>query len=73
MRAASPCRSGALLFTGETLRKTGSVELRFTGKGVEVATAFDTLRRPWMRHRAYDWRSDTFADVNLSPVSDSGE
>ncbi|WP_405049784.1 ComEC/Rec2 family competence protein [Rhizobium sp. 1399] len=67
------CRSGALLFTGETLRKTGSVELRFTDKGVEVATAFDTLGRPWMRHRAYDWRSNTFADANLSPVSDSGE
>jgi competence protein ComEC len=67
------CRSGALLFTGETLRKTGSVELRFTDKGAEVAIAFDTLRRPWMRHRAYDWRSNTFADASLSPVSDSGE
>ena len=67
------CRSGALLFTGETLRKTGSVELRFTDSGIDVATAFGPLQRPWMRHRAYDWRSDTFADASQSPVSDSGE
>lgn len=67
------CRSGALLFTGETLRKTGAVELRFTERGIEVATAFDTLLRPWMRHRAYDWRSDSFADASPSPVSDNGE
>nr|WP_246778991.1 ComEC/Rec2 family competence protein [Rhizobium sp. BK650] len=67
------CRSGAMLFTGETLRKTGSVELRFTEKGIEIATAFDTLLRPWMRHRAYDWRSDTFTDASLSSISDSGE
>lgn len=67
------CRSGALLFTGETLRKTGSLELRFTDNGIAVAAAFDTLPRPWMRHRAYDWRSDTFADASPSPVSDSDE
>ncbi len=67
------CRSGALLFTAETLRKTGSVELRFTDSGIDVATAFGPLQRPWMRHRAYDWRSDTFADASQSPVSDSGE
>ncbi len=67
------CRSGALLFTGETLRKTGSIELRFTDGGVAVAATFDALPRPWMRHRAYDWRSDTFADVDRSPVSDSDE
>lgn len=67
------CRSGALLFTGETLRKTGAVELRFTERGIEVATAFDTLLRPWMRHRAYDWRSDSFSDSGKPDVSDSGE
>jgi len=67
------CRSGALLFTGETLRKTGAVELRFTERGIEVATAFDTLLRPWMRHRAYDWRSDSFADSGKADLNDSGE
>ncbi|NNG72411.1 DUF4131 domain-containing protein [Rhizobium laguerreae] len=67
------CRSGATLFTGETLRRTGSVELRFTNAGLEVATAFDALSRPWMRHRAYDWRSNSFTEPGLAKVSDSGE
>ncbi|MBX4931228.1 ComEC/Rec2 family competence protein [Rhizobium bangladeshense] len=71
LRFAS-CRSGAALFTGETLRRTGSVELRFTESGLEVATAFDALSRPWMRHRAYDWRSNSFTDSGPSSVSDSG-
>ncbi|WP_184376920.1 ComEC/Rec2 family competence protein [Rhizobium sp. BK619] len=67
------CRSGATLFTGETLRRTGSVELRFADAGLEVATAFETLSRPWMRQRAYDWRSNSFTESGLSGVSDSGE
>ncbi|MGZ2429421.1 ComEC/Rec2 family competence protein [Rhizobium redzepovicii] len=67
------CRSGATLFTGETLRKTGSLELRFADTGLEVATAFETLSRPWMRQRAYDWRSNSFTESGLSSVSDSGE
>ena len=66
------CRSGATLFTGETLRRTGSVELRFADSGLEVATAFDALSRPWMRHRAYDWRSDSFTESGPS-LNDSGE
>lgn len=67
------CRSGATLFTGETLRRTGSVELRFADAGLEVATAFDALSRPWMLHRAYDWRSNSFAESRMPDVSDSGE
>ncbi|PDT24150.1 ComEC/Rec2 family competence protein [Rhizobium hidalgonense] len=67
------CRSGGTLFTGETLRKTGSIELRFADTGLEVATAFETLSRPWMRHRAYDWRSNSFVESGLSSVSGSGE
>ncbi|MBB2753095.1 UNVERIFIED_ORG: ComEC/Rec2-related protein [Rhizobium aethiopicum] len=67
------CRSGATLFTGETLRRTGSVELRFAAAGLEVATAFESLSRPWMRQRAYDWRSNSFAETGPSSVSDSGE
>ena len=67
------CRSGATLFTGETLRRTGSVELRFADTGLEVETAFETLSRPWMRQRAYDWRSKSFTESGLSSVSDSGE
>ncbi|RFB95399.1 hypothetical protein B5K11_10760 [Rhizobium leguminosarum bv. trifolii] len=67
------CRSGATLFTGETLRRTGSVELRFADAGLEVATAFESLARPWIRHRAYDWRSNSFAKTGPSRVSDNGE
>lgn len=67
------CRSGATLFTGETLRRSGSVELRFADAGLEVATAFESLSRPWMRHRAYDWRSNSFAETGPSSVNDSGE
>ncbi|NLS06805.1 ComEC family competence protein [Rhizobium sp. P32RR-XVIII] len=66
------CRSGAMLFTGETLRKTGAVELRFGDGTADITTAFENLDRPWSRHRAYDWRSGTFAGDAL-PVSDSGE
>ncbi|MBB4113618.1 hypothetical protein FHT80_002944 [Rhizobium sp. BK226] len=66
------CRSGATLFTGETLRRTGSVELRFAEAGMEVTTAFDDLWRPWIRHRAYDWRSNSFVETGQG-VSDSGE
>jgi hypothetical protein len=47
--------------------------LRFADAGLEVATAFDALSRPWMRHRAYDWRSNSFAESRLPDVSDSGE
>ncbi|WP_434713028.1 ComEC family competence protein [Rhizobium sp. YTUHZ045] len=65
------CRSGGTLFTGETLRRTGSLELRFADAGLEVTTAFDALSRPWMRHRAYDWRNDRFTDSSPSGVSDS--
>lgn len=65
------CRSGALLFSGATLRKTGSVELRFDQGTATVSTAFDSLDRPWTRHRAYDWRSGTF-DGDEAPLSDSG-
>ncbi|MBY5874571.1 ComEC family competence protein [Rhizobium ruizarguesonis] len=67
------CRSGATLFTGETLRRTGSVELRFADAGLDVTAAFDDLSRPWMRHRAYDWRSNSFAESGPPSVSDSGE
>jgi len=65
------CRSGALLFTGATLRKTGAVELRFDGGSAGVTTSFEKLDRPWTRHRAYDWRSGTFGGDEIT-VSDSG-
>jgi competence protein ComEC len=67
------CRSGAMLLTGETLRRSGALEIRIDEQGTPVVTAaYDGLDRPWMRHRAYDWRNAAFTEVS-SPVSDSGE
>ncbi|MFJ6325481.1 MULTISPECIES: ComEC/Rec2 family competence protein [unclassified Rhizobium] len=69
------CRSGALLYTGATLRRTGSVEMDLSGDKPIVSTAFENPQRPWTRHRTYDWRTGTFgAPIEpKSPVSDSGE
>ncbi|WP_405049525.1 ComEC/Rec2 family competence protein [Rhizobium sp. BK176] len=70
---ANECRSGALLFTGETLRRSGAAEIRIDEQGTPVVTtAYTTLDRPWMRHRAYNWRSGTF-DGEPPVFSDSGE
>jgi hypothetical protein len=67
------CRSGAMLLTGETLRRSGAVEIRIDEQGTPVVkTAYESLGRPWMRHRAYDWRNDSFSD-ETSPLSDIGE
>lgn len=66
------CRSGAMLLTGETLRRSGAVEIRIDEQGAPVVkTAYGSLDRPWMRHRAYDWRNDNFAG-DSSPISDIG-
>lgn len=69
------CRSGAMLITGATLRQTGSIEMAFTGDKPVVSAAFENPRRPWTRHRTYDWRTDKFgAPIQpASPLSDSAE
>lgn len=53
------CRSGALLITGETLRRTGALTMRFTGdpRRPELTATFASLDRPWQSFRAYDWRN----------------
>jgi len=67
------CRSGALLFTGETLRRFGAAEVRIDDQGSPVlTTAYTRLDRPWIRHRAYNWRSGTFDGEPLA-FNDSGE
>ncbi len=67
------CRSGSMLLTGETLRRSGALEIRIGDQGTPLVTAaHGKLGRPWMRHRAYDWRSGRFADIEL-PISDSAE
>lgn len=58
----SNCRSGALLISATTLRKTGSLELWLNEAGAPVAAAraaMQDVARPWSIHRAYDWRSKT--------------
>ncbi|MBW9117490.1 ComEC/Rec2 family competence protein [Rhizobium cauense] len=70
---ATECRSGALLFTGESLRRSGAAEIRIDEQGAAiVTTAYVTLDRPWMRHRTYDWRNGTY-DGDAPAINDNGE
>jgi hypothetical protein len=60
------CRSGAVLHTGETLRRIGSVEFFLTENEYAPPTmttvgALDGKQRAWTMHRHYDWRTATFA------------
>ena len=64
------CRSGALLFSGQSLRRTGAVEIFGTGArtadkadgrpAMRMVFAQAPLQRPWAQHRTYDWRSGQF-------------
>lgn len=58
------CRSGALLLSRETLRRTGSLEI-WLGKGrndpvISMEAAMDSGTRPWAAHRSYNWRDKSF-------------
>jgi ComEC/Rec2-related protein len=74
------CRSGALLVTSETLRRTGALEIDFAEQGdpspIKVHAAMIGSDRPWNSHRRYDWRSGgETSDVPqalLEKISDSG-
>lgn len=66
------CRSGALLFSGQSLRRSGAVEIYSPGVGtrneagghaaMRVVFAQEQMQRPWAQHRTYDWRSGQFDD-----------
>lgn len=63
----SACRSGALLLSGQSLRRTGAVEIygesgRRVGEAANMRVVFaqGQLRRPWAQHRTYDWRTGLF-------------
>lgn len=59
----STCRSGAILITEETLRRTGSMELWLGDATKPVLTARAAMLsddRPWTAHRHYDWRDKSF-------------
>ena len=61
--AFSSCRSGARLFTAETLRRSGAVEIRLGRRDageMALATSFEGPTQAWSIHRRYDWRSDSF-------------
>lgn len=71
------CRSGALLLSAQTLRRTGSLEITFSqgeetvSQGVaapveSMSAAAYTSYRPWTVHRYYNWRSKTF-DMAIAP------
>ena len=72
------CRSGARLVTARHLRRTGALEIQPAGEARSSAlsdagfmAAVETLRRPWSRHRTYDWRA---GPSRLRPtVSGNGE
>ncbi|WP_085424237.1 ComEC/Rec2 family competence protein [Xaviernesmea oryzae] len=74
------CRSGALMVNGDTLRKTGAIEIFLNGatdiRQWRIHTAIAGQDRPWTRHRNYDWRNKTFNPMlpeALRPlISDSG-
>jgi competence protein ComEC len=65
----SICRSGATLLTGQSLRRSGAVEIHAgpqTSKGkagIRLISAQKQLHRPWARHRTYDWRTGEFDDT----------
>lgn len=78
------CRSGALLLTSETLRRTGALEIRFPSEtenrsptAMAISATFDARSRPWTRHRHYDWRTDSYnaalPDDIAKLLNDSGE
>lgn len=80
--AFQSCRSGARLFTAETLRRSGAVELSLgdrKAREMRVTASFSGAYRPWSVHRLYDWRSDSFQTAPLpdgtfasTPASDAG-
>lgn len=58
------CRSGAPMLSGASLRKTGSIEIDFSGSAKaedwHITTAMVDTVQPWSIHRRYDWRRDVY-------------
>ncbi len=73
------CRSGARLIDARTLRRNGSVALKFERAplgGEKDTPLFETSIgekiRPWSRHRLFDWRTETFDAPDRYVLSDNG-
>ncbi len=57
------CRSGAVLISQDTLRRTGSMEIWLGRKGepiVRASAAMQGQSRPWTIQRHYNWRSGDY-------------
>jgi len=64
------CRTGALLVSGQSLRRSGGLEIYArdavtTGAGqgkaaMRIVEAVGGAARAWEQHRLYDWRTGTF-------------
>ncbi len=58
------CRSGVPLLNGAILRKTGSIEIDFSGSAKaedwHITLAMTDRVRPWSVHRQYDWRHNIY-------------
>lgn len=79
-RGERACGNGSLFISARSLRLSGALEITSTGDGVgagrhiTVTPAVDQIRRPWNRHRLYDWRSDSFRDPDQTHgVNDNDE
>lgn len=72
------CRSGAVLISQETLRRTGSMEIWLGFKGEPVARASAAMQgqnRSWSMHRSYDWRGRDFTQklpAHIEQILSSG-
>ncbi|MHA7968925.1 ComEC/Rec2 family competence protein [Rhizobium sp. CAU 1783] len=58
------CQSGAHLFTAETLRQTGALEITLGNRRSRTLSVTSAIERgdnrPWTVHRLYDWRTERF-------------
>ncbi|MCB1446247.1 MAG: ComEC/Rec2 family competence protein [Rhizobiaceae bacterium] len=57
------CRSGAMLLSAETLRRSGTMEIWLDPENIRqfrVISVLGDIDRPWYAHRTYDWRSGEF-------------
>ncbi|WP_244473502.1 ComEC/Rec2 family competence protein [Rhizobium sp. Leaf262] len=67
----SECHSGAILFSQDVLRRTGSLELWLGDDArpvIHANAAMEGSHRAWTMHRAYEWRSDRYETTLPLPI-----
>ncbi|MCY6380686.1 ComEC/Rec2 family competence protein [Hoeflea prorocentri] len=66
--AMERCYSGALLITGRMLRQSGALAIwtKTNGNQPKIRSAVASVDRAWTRHRAYNWRNDSFYKITPS-------